>query len=123
MKVTENFWLSEFESKDGAIMPPDVLNNIIELAENLQLIRNHFNAPITINSAYRSPAHNKAVGGAKNSQHLYGRAADIVVQGVAPDVVADTIENLINEGVISQGGLGRYNTFTHYDIRGYKARW
>lgn len=123
MRVTENFWLSEFESKDGEVMPPNVLENIIELAENLQLIRNHFNAPITINSAYRSPAHNKAVGGAKNSQHLYGKAADIVVHGVAPDVVADTIENLIDEGVISQGGLGRYNTFTHYDIRGNKARW
>ena len=123
MKLTDNFYLSEFQSNDGASMPLEVLENVKLLAVELQKIRDHFNAPITINSGYRSPRHNKAVGGAKNSQHLLGNAADIVVHGQDPSVVSDTIQNLIDEGVLTEGGLGRYNTFTHYDIRGYKARW
>jgi len=123
MRLTENFWLSEFESKDGSDTPDNVLNNLIELAENLQIIRDHFNMPVTINSGYRSPSHNKAVGGAKYSQHLKGKAADIVIEGHSPSVVKDTIENLIDAGVLKQGGLAEYNTFVHYDVRGHKARW
>jgi len=37
--------------------------------------------------------------------------------------VADAIEFLINTGMLKEGGVGRYNTFTHYDIRGTRARW
>jgi uncharacterized protein YcbK (DUF882 family) len=57
------------------------------------------------------------VGGARGSQHLYGRAADIVVKGVKPSVVADYCE------AIGMGGIGRYTTFTHIDVRDKKARW
>jgi hypothetical protein len=42
---------------------------------------------------------------------------------MTPDEVADTIELLIAEGKMEQGGLGRYDTFTHFDVRGSKARW
>jgi uncharacterized protein YcbK (DUF882 family) len=79
--------------------------------------------PITVNSAYRSPKHNDLVGGSKNSQHLLGNAADIAIKGVPSGEVADAIEFLIEMGLMKEGGLGRYNTFTHYDIRGTKARW
>ena len=51
-------------------------------------------------------------------------AADITVQDYTPDQVADFIESLMNYGVIDQGGLGKYNTFTHIDLRSSgKARW
>ena len=123
MRVTENFTLDEFQSKDGALMPDDVLENIIELAENLQILRDYLKAPIRINSAYRSPEHNKSVGGASRSKHLLGQAADITSDGYTPKQVHETIEKLIKDGSIKQGGLGSYNTFTHYDIRGTKARW
>ena len=46
-----------------------------------------------------------------------------MVKGVAPDDVYDAIEFLISEGLVKEGGLGRYNTFTHYDTRGTRARW
>ena len=123
MQIAPNFKKSEFDSKDGAPMPDDVLDNVIRLAAALQIIRDHFNAPIKINSGYRSPAHNASVGGGVRSQHLKGKAADIVILVHHPDEVAETIEQLIAEKKIPQGGLGRYNTFTHYDIRGRRARW
>ena len=123
MKITANFNKEEFECSDGSQMPLEVFNNIVELAENLEVLRAHFGAPIQINSAYRSPVHNRKIGGKPNSQHLGGKAADIVISEVTPSDVADAIEFLIEVGLMKEGGVGRYDTFTHYDIRGTKARW
>ncbi|MFJ1323292.1 YcbK family protein [Capnocytophaga canis] len=124
MQLTQNFTKSEFDSKDGAVMPQEVLKNIKELARNLQVLRDVLGKRITINSGYRSPAYNAQIrGAASNSQHMYGRAADIVVQGIAPEKVAQTIETLIAQGKMKQGGLAVYDSFVHYDIRGQKARW
>jgi len=123
MKLTAHFSKDEFDCTDGSEMTFEVLNNVIEVANNLEVLRAHFGAPITINSAYRSPVYNRSVGGAVNSQHLGGKAADVVIDGVTPDEVADAIDFLIEVGLMKEGGLGRYDTFTHYDIRGTKARW
>ena len=118
-----NFTLSEFNSKDGAAMPLEVAQNITELMNNLQVLRDFYRKPITINSGYRSPEHNKKIGGVTNSKHVLGLAADIVVKGVDPSDVARTIEMLIRQGKMKEGGVGRYKNFTHYDHRGTKARW
>ena len=123
MKLTKNFSKIEFESKDGSKMPFSVLENIQELAENLQVLRDYINKPIHINSAYRSPKHNKAIGGSKNSQHMKGRACDISVRDMSPKKVSRIILKLIKKGKMAQGGVGLYNGFVHYDIRGTKARW
>ncbi len=123
MKLTENFSLEEFESKDGSETPKEVKNNLQKLACNLQVLRNKINKPITINSGYRSPSHNEAVGGSKNSQHLLGKASDIRVQGMTPKEVYEVIEELIDNGHMLQGGLSAYSTFVHYDIRKTKVRW
>jgi len=123
MKLTKNFSLEEFESKDGSPMPKDVFFNIQKVANQLQTLRDYICYPIHINSAYRSPRHNKAVGGVKNSYHLLGMAVDIKINGVPPKVIYDAIEFLISEGSMLQGGLGLYSNFVHYDIRKTKARW
>jgi uncharacterized protein YcbK (DUF882 family) len=123
MKLTNNFSKKEFDSKDGAEMPNDVLMNLQKLAGQLQILRNNINKPITINSGYRSPEHNKAIGGVENSQHVLGKAADIQVKGISTRILAALIEDLINDGDMLQGGLGIYNSFVHYDIRKNKARW
>lgn len=89
-----------------------------ELIDLLHQARVYFNSPIIINSGCRCEAYNKKIGGEKNSWHVKGRAADIVVKGVDPDDVADYFETFNHDG-----GLGRYNIFTHVDSRGVKARW
>ena len=126
MKLTKNFSKSEFDCKSGADMPLEVLENVKLLAIQLQKIRDYVGLPIRINSAYRSEAHNELIGGVKTSQHILGKAADITIDTFTPDEVVGVIENLlVNEmlGSFYIGGLGRYKTFTHIDIRDYKARW
>jgi len=123
MKLTKNFSLSEFECKGGCKMPNNVFENIKLLAIHLQAFRDVFNEPITINSSYRCVEHNSSVGGSKTSQHLLGKAADITIKGYTPDEVADKIELLHSENRNRTNGLGRYNTFTHVDIRNNYARW
>ena len=126
MNLTNNFSKSEFNCKCGCEMPNEVLDNIKLLAIQLQTIREYVGQPIKINSAYRCELHNSIIGGVKTSQHILGKASDITINTFTPDEVVDVIENLlVNEmlGSFYIGGLGRYNTFTHLDIRDYKARW
>jgi len=123
MKLTNNFELSEFTSKDGSTTPLDVIENLKELASNLQVIRDTIKAPIRINSGYRSPSHNKRIGGATNSFHVKGMAADIVIDGYTPEEVFATLDILMKQGKIKKGGLKKYRTFVHYDIRGVIKRW
>jgi len=82
MKLSKNFDLYEFlhtgtglpnETKDT-----NIVSNLIDLTLNvLQPVRDYMGTPARINSGYRSLEVNKAVGGAKNSQHMFGQAADI----------------------------------------------
>ena len=125
MKLTTNFSLEEFECNDGSITPGEVIYRLQKVAIQLQVLRNYLCLPITINSGYRSPVYNSKIGGVKNSQHLLGNAADIVVKGLTPVEVHMAIEYLINEGEMLQGGLGLYKNFVHYDIgyNGKKRRW
>ena len=123
MQVTKNFKLSELEFSDA--IPPELIANAVELLQNLQIIRDHFQRPIVIISGYRSPERNAAVGGADKSQHLEAKAADIKIAGVPTEEIYNRIDKLISQGKIKQGGLGKYikSGFVHYDVRGTKARW
>lgn len=123
MQLTKNFNLSEFKCKDGTAVPYYLQNTVKELAENLQVLRDHVGKPITINSAYRTASHNRKIGGAINSQHLIGKAADIVIPGMTSSQVYAAITALIRAGKMKQGGIGYYRNFVHYDIRGWYARW
>ena len=104
-------------------MPADVYINLQKLANQLQALRNKIGKPIHITSGYRCEEYNERVGGATRSQHLIGKAADIQVRSMQPSEVYDTIEEMIGKGDILQAGLKAYNTFTHYDYRGRRARW
>ena len=120
--LTENFNLSEFSSR-GTPVPKQYLSNAQRLAKNLQVLRNYLGKSIHINSGYRTLAHNISVNGAKESQHLLAKAADITIKGMNPSEVYCAVETLIAEGKMQQGGLGLYSTFVHYDVRDKKARW
>lgn len=123
MQVTKNFKLSELEFSDP--IPAEKIASAVELLQNLQIIRDHFQRPIVIISGYRSPERNAAVGGADKSQHLEAKAADIKIAGVPTEEIYNRIDKLIAQGKIKQGGLGKYikSGFVHYDVRGTKARW
>lgn len=114
-KGTRNFKTSEFRCKGSGQLPSGGLHN--QLLLKLERLRyNLGDKAVVINSGYRTPAHNKRVGGASNSQHLYGKAADIVVRGVKPSTVYNAAIKLFN-------GVGRYNTFTHVDTRPNRVRF
>ena len=123
MRLTNNFKLREFQCKCGCEMPAEVLVEVKKLAEELQDIRDFIGRSITINSAYRCKAHNKAQKGKFNSQHLLGKAADLNPSDLSAEGLFRTLEVLTQFGYILDGGIGIYNTFVHYDIRDTHARW
>lgn len=136
MKITKNFELKEFiksrffdeETQKKVIQDvfknEDVLlPNIVKLANQLQVLRDYFGKPIIINIAYRPKWYELEKGRSGNSKHTLGIAADFNVKGVSARKVREAIEELILKGEMMQGGLGKYDSFVHYDIRGNKARW
>ncbi len=97
------------------------------LIDLLVRVREHFNAPVIINSGYRCPTHNARVGGAPSSRHAKGDAADFVVRGVKTKEVYEFCENLPevqNCGLaIKNNKSNEFAGFVHLDTRGRKARW
>lgn len=97
------------------------------LIRKLDAMREELGRPITITSGYRCKSHNKNVGGSPNSQHLYGKAADIAVyeykvnDKVLPRMTA--VELLPYAEKYGFDGIGLYSWGLHVDVRGYKARW
>ena len=87
-QLTPHFRLREFLHDDDPLPSDGIIRNLILLAQRLETVRQLFDRPILIHSGYRTPAHNKAVGGVKNSFHLKGMAADIVIPGKAGRVLA-----------------------------------
>lgn len=105
--LTTNFKVKEFRCKDGS----DTILIDGTLVNYLQKIRNWAGAAVTINSGYRTASYNASVGGAKNSYHIKGQAADIVVSGKTPLEVARKAEALGMKGII------KYSNFVHVDTR------
>jgi uncharacterized protein YcbK (DUF882 family) len=115
-RLSQHFWRREFACKCGCGF--DTVDAVT--LDVLELVRMHFDAPVTITSGCRCPAHNEREGGSAGSQHMRGRAADIVVEGVAPAVVYAYLQRHWPDRL----GLGRYPTFTHVDTRtDGPARW
>lgn len=115
------FDTNEFESKDGKPSPFDKTVVKRELIVMLNAIRSRYGRPIVVTSGYRSPEHNKAVGGVANSQHVLGTAADIKP---LDENMSDLPElQAICDEMNANGGVGFYNSFVHVDVRGERARW
>ena len=123
LKLENNFNLFEFRCRDGTDVPEEYMRNVRELAKNLQALRDHLGLPVRIISGYRTPKYNRKIGGARRSQHMLAKAADVKISGYTPAEVKLIIEKLIKEGKMCSGGVGLYKTFTHYDTRGRNARW
>ena len=109
MKLSENFSLEELIRSSTAkrigidnIPNDEHLKNLqVVVDEIAQPLRDHFGKPVRINSGYRSPALNDAIGGSKKSQHSKGEAIDLEIDGVSNMEVADWItENCDYDQVI-----------------------
>lgn len=109
--ISPNFKIKEFACQDGS---DTIVLHTDFVVDKLQKIRSHFNKPITINSAYRNPTHNRKVGGASSSYHVKGRAFDIVVKDISPNEVAKYAQSIGIKGII------RYSWGVHVDSRGSK---
>lgn len=114
-RLTKNFQVKEFACSDGT----DTIFISSLLVSVLQNVRDHYGKAVHINSAYRTEAHNAKVGGAAYSQHKYGIAADIHIDGVTPKELAAYIETLLP----TSGGIGIYSSFVHVDVRRTRSRW
>ena len=109
----------ELACKDGTPYPSKYVadGRVIELIVMFERIRKHFgDYSIIINSAYRTIAYNKKVGGTLASQHLFGKALDLQPP---KDISVRTfyLELFQNANWMGIRGLGRYKTFCHVDIR------
>ena len=116
--VSEHFSRKEFKCKCGSDgCYADAIDT--ELLNVLEGVRYHFGTPVWIMSGHRCDDHNKAVGGAKNSRHRYGMAADIKVDGSSPEEVYVFLTTKYPD----KYGIGLYDRWVHIDIRADKARW
>lgn len=113
--ISKHFRVREFCCKDGSD-PVCVDGNLVPI---LECVRSKFGKPVMVTSGYRTPSYNRKIGGAKFSQHMYGRAADIVVEDVKPEVVY----NFLCESFPYSCGFGLYSSFVHVDCRVTKSRW
>jgi zinc D-Ala-D-Ala carboxypeptidase len=118
MKLSPHFTLEELTASQTAVRKgipnapsPVVVTNLTRLAATLERVR-ALAGPVSVSSGYRSFQLNAAVGGAKDSAHTLGLAADITVSGMAPRDLAKAIrdadiefDQLIYEGTWVHIGL------------------
>ena len=109
------FKRSEFACKCGC----DFAAVDVELLDVLTDIRETYGRPVKITSACRCETHNRKVGGAKDSMHPKGMAADIQVEGYSPA----KIEQYLLGKYPGKYGIAASTTFTHIDVREKPARW
>lgn len=127
MAFKENpyFKLDEFKCKCGKCsIPPNVPND--ELIDVLCEIREHYGQPVRINSGYRCKDHNSKIGGAANSQHTVGSAADFTVDGIKTiDVYNFVIEKYDSKpyGIARRLSKDEYKGFVHIDTTKSRRRW
>jgi putative chitinase len=100
MKLTEHFLLEEFTHSSTALAhgipntpTPAHLENLKNLAEQMERVRALFGAVIEITSGYRNPQINALVGGVPNSAHALGHAADFHVHGMEDLAAAKRIRD------------------------------
>lgn len=114
--LTAHFKVKEFACQDGS----DTIFIARELPMVCEYIRMRCNKGITVNSGYRTPTHNKKVGGVDNSQHCYGTAADLKTpSGWTPKKMA----SIAREIMPNWGGVGIYDWGIHVDVREKKSDW
>lgn len=129
MQLTRHFHTREFaDANTGEVWNSAELKRLAMQLEVARAALGGHGIEVTGKGGCRTPETNAQTGGADESQHLQCRAADIRVRdgrgGYVPSpVVYAVLTQLMDGGHIAQGGLGLYDGFVHYDIRGQRTRW
>ena len=146
LKPSKYFHPDEFKCRDGSPYPEAFEIRWTILSSDLDVIREAYGVPLIVVSGYRSPTHNQKIGGANQSQHMEGRAADLRPYKRNLSVgdinrLHDVVNTLLEEGKLpAVGGVGCYPLtkdprtnllfpgFVHVDVRprpadGHIARW
>mgnify|MGYP003353399416 CR=1 FL=1 len=117
MKLSPNFTLEELTHTDHRELDNTPTNehllNLKRLAAFLEGLRAVLGKPIHVNSAYRSEAVNRAVGGQKTSQHSRGCAADIRVKDMTPDQV---VKAILKSSLPFDQVIREFDRWTHVSI-------
>lgn len=125
--VTPHFCLVEFSCRDGAPYPGHWIEERLRpLCDTLEVIRLAVGGPLAILSGYRTESYNRQINGAKLSQHVQGRAADIRAAGFNAATLHALVLSLYKAGTLPHlGGLGLYAGFVHCDVRATERliRW
>lgn len=110
--------LSEFGCRDGTPYPVAWREDRLPVVQRLLARVEELFGPVTILSAYRTPEYNASLDGAKQSQHMAGRALDIKSKIIPAADLHALILRAYNNGMLPElRGLGAYNGFVHIDTR------
>ena len=120
-ELTE-YWSRYRNGVTNSVPPKSLWKNIIPTLRVLDNLRAKLGASITINSTYRSPEYNRAIGGAPSSLHMAFKAIDFTCAKGTPKQWAEELTKMRNSGDF-RGGIGVYPTFVHVDTRGTNADW
>lgn len=93
-----------------------------ELLQVLEDLRVTVGEPLVVTSGCRCATHNKNEGGAKNSVHMTGKAADVRFQSNSKTLVS-ALHQILLEKYPDKYGIASANSFTHIDVRAKKSRW
>jgi len=120
MRLTQNFTLAEMTASQTAVRngidnTPDAacIENLRRLCNILEEIRTLVGKPITITSGFRGREVNATIGGSKNSQHMYGCAADFRITGLTPDEV---IRIILTAGIKFDQLIREYDSWVHISV-------
>ena len=115
-KLSDHFKLKEFCCKNTSYKYVRVAPHLVETLEKIRAV---VKKPIIVASGHRPEAYNQRIGGATDSLHIPGLAADIKVDGYTGYKLATICDRVIG----AWGGVGSYPTWAHADVRGSYARW
>jgi uncharacterized protein YcbK (DUF882 family) len=123
MKISQHFSRAEFSQRARHGQPAMpypaewIADRLRPLCAALEVLRAEVGRPLVVVSGYRSQAYNRAIGGARASQHVTGRAADVRCAGLSAVDLHAAALTLYRAGALKVGGLGLYSGFVHLDVR------
>lgn len=127
MQLTKHFSLEELTISQAAERSgisnqptPEILDNLTYTSTQMELVRDLLGTPINVNSAYRSPEVNKLVKGAKNSQHVEGKAVDFISPSFGTP--RQIVEKIKGSNIVYDQLIHEFNSWVHISFTKHGSR-